>query len=144
MKRFPFYQQMDLMDCGPTCLRMIARHYGRVYDAEFMREKCVITREGVSLAGICQAAEAIGLNTLGVDVSYETLRDDVPLPAIAHWRQRHFVVVYQVKGDTVRVADPGFGLITYTRAEFPARLAEPARARQHWLAAARRARGALL
>ena len=70
------------------------------------------------LAGICQAAEAIGLNTLGVDVSYETLRDDVPLPAIAHWRQRHFVVVYQVKGDTVRVADPGFGLITYTRAEF--------------------------
>ncbi len=118
MRRFPFYQQMDLMDCGPTCLRMIARHYGRIYEAEFIREKCAITREGVSLAGICEAAEAIGLNTLAVDVSFETLRDEAPLPAIAHWRQRHFVVVYDVKGDRVRVADPGFGLITYTREEF--------------------------
>lgn len=118
MARFPFYRQMDLMDCGPTCLRMIARHHGRAYDAEFMRDRCSITREGVSLAGICEAAESIGLNTLAVDVGYETLRDEAPLPAIAHWRQRHFVVVHEVKGDTVKVADPGYGPITYTRAEF--------------------------
>jgi ATP-binding cassette, subfamily B, bacterial len=118
MSKFPAIQQMDLMDCGPTCLRMIAQHYGRVFDADFMREKCAITREGVSLAGISDAAEAIGMTALAVDVTFETLRDEVPLPAIAHWRQRHFVVVYRVKRDRVYVADPGFGLITYSREEF--------------------------
>ena len=97
---------------------MIACHHGRLYEAEFLREKCSITREGVSFAGIAEAAEAVGLSSLAVDVSYETLRDEAPLPAIAHWRQRHFVVVHEVKGDTVRVADPAFGLITYTRTEF--------------------------
>jgi ATP-binding cassette subfamily B protein len=109
---------MDLMDCGPTCLRMIARHYGKAYDAEFLREKCFITREGVSLAGISEAAEAIGINSLAVQVSYETLRDETPLPCIAHWRQRHFVVVHAVTADTVCVADPGFGLIKYPKQEF--------------------------
>jgi ATP-binding cassette, subfamily B, bacterial len=118
MSKFPFFQQMDQMDCGPTCLRMIARNYGRVFDAEFMREKCAITREGVSFAGISEAAEAIGMSTLAVDVSYETLRDEAPLPAIAHWRQRHFIVVHEVNGDRVRVADPAFGLITYTKDQF--------------------------
>ena len=118
MSKFPALQQMDFMDCGPTCLRMIARHYGRFFDAEFMRNKCAITREGVSLAGISDAAEAIGMSALAVEVSFETLRDEVPLPAIAHWRQRHFVVVYRIKRDRVYVADPGFGLIIYTREEF--------------------------
>src|SRR3984885_9240130 len=118
MSKFPFFQQMDQMDCGPTCLRMIARNYGRIFDAEFMREKCAITREGVSFAGISEAAEAIGMSTLAVDVSYEVLRDEAPLPAIAHWRQRHFIVVHEVKGDRVRVADPSFGLITYTKDQF--------------------------
>lgn len=106
------------MDCGPTCLRMIARHHGRAFDAEFMREKCSITREGVSFAGISDAAEAIGMSTFAVDVTFDTLRNEAPLPAIAHWRQRHFVVVYAVRGDRVRVADPAFGLIDYTREEF--------------------------
>jgi ATP-binding cassette subfamily B protein len=118
MKRLPFHRQMDMMDCGPACLRMIAHFHGRAYEAEFMREKCAITREGVSLAGLSEAAEAIGMSALAVDVSYETLRDEAPLPAIAHWRQRHFIVVCEVKGDKVRVADPGFGLITYSREEF--------------------------
>ncbi|MBV8736454.1 MAG: peptidase domain-containing ABC transporter [Alphaproteobacteria bacterium] len=118
MKKFPALQQMDLMDCGPTCLRMIARYYGRSFDPEFMRDKCAITREGVSLAGISDAAEAIGMSALAVEVTFDTLRDEVPLPAIAHWRQRHFVVVHQIKRDRVCVADPGFGLLTYSREEF--------------------------
>ena len=118
MSKFPVIQQMDQMDCGPTCLRMIARHYGRSFDAEFIRDKCAITREGVSLAGISEAAEAIGMSALAVEIPYETLRDEVPLPVIAHWRQRHFIVVHQVKRDQVHVADPGFGLIKYTRDEF--------------------------
>ena len=73
MRKFPALQQMDLMDCGPTCLRMIARHYGRTFDAEFMHEKCAITREGVSLAGISDAAEAIGMSALAVEVPYRDI-----------------------------------------------------------------------
>ena len=118
MSKFPFFRQMDLMDCGPACLRMVSSFYGRTFDAEYMRDKCSITREGVSLAGISQAAEEIGLSSLAVQVPYETLRDEAPLPAIAHWRQRHFVVVHQVRKDHVFVADPGFGLIKYSRDEF--------------------------
>lgn len=118
MKRFHYELQADEMDCGPTCLRMVARHYGRVLNAESVREQCALTREGVSLAGVAQGAEAVGMSALGVEVDYETLRDEVPLPAIAHWRQRHFVVVHAIKGDKVYVADPAFGLITYTKDEF--------------------------
>jgi ATP-binding cassette, subfamily B, bacterial len=118
MKPFPFYQQLDQMDCGPTCLRMIAKYYGKVCSREYLREKCNITREGVSLGGISDAAEAIGMGSMAVSVDYETLRDEVPLPCIAHWRQRHFIVVYAIKKDTVLVADPGFALIKYRRQDF--------------------------
>ncbi len=117
-RAFPSFLQMDQMDCGPTCLRMIAQHHGRSFSAEHLRERSAITRQGVSLAGISEAAESIGMDALAVEVPYETLRDEAPLPAIAHWRQRHFVVVYAVKSDTVHVADPGFGLIKYSREEF--------------------------
>lgn len=69
MSKFPFLQQMDRMDCGPTCLRMIARYYGRADDAQFLREKCAIPRQGVSFAGIAEAAEAIGMSSLAVQSS---------------------------------------------------------------------------
>lgn len=118
MKKFHYELQADEMDCGPTCIRMVARHYGRALNAEAVRELCNITREGVSLAGLCEGAEAVGMTALGVEVDFETLRDEVPLPAVAHWRQRHFVVVHAIKGDKVYVADPAFGLITYTKDEF--------------------------
>ncbi|HEX3860308.1 MAG TPA: peptidase domain-containing ABC transporter [Stellaceae bacterium] len=118
MKQFPFYPQMDQMDCGPACLRMIARHHGKVFGAEHLREKCAITRNGVSVAGIADAAESIGMSSLAAQVDYATLRNEVPLPCIAHWRQRHFIVVYAVTAKFVHVADPGFGLIKYPREEF--------------------------
>lgn len=116
--KFHFYQQMDLMDCGPTCLRMVARHHGRTFTIDTLREKSGITREGVSLGGIADAAEAIGMSSLAVQVDYATLRDEVPLPCVAHWRQRHFVVVRAVRENEVDVADPGFGMMTYPRDEF--------------------------
>jgi ATP-binding cassette subfamily B protein len=93
------------MDCGPTCLRMIARHYGKVYDAEFLRDRCSITREGVSPPA-SRRPESIGMSSLAVQVSFESLRRN-PASLRAHWRQRHFVVVYAVVGDTVHLADPG-------------------------------------
>ncbi len=111
---FPFYHQLDAMDCGPTCLRMIAKYFGKSYSLEFLREKCFISREGVSLLGISDAAEYIGFRTLGAKIDFDKLENEVPLPCIAHWRQNHFVVIYKIKKNRVYVADPGHGLITYT------------------------------
>lgn len=83
------------MDCGATCLRMIAKYYGKNYSLETLRERTHITREGVSLLGISQAAEKIGFRTLGAKLSFEKLLES-PLPCIVHWQQNHFVVVYEV------------------------------------------------
>ena len=97
IKPFPHYQQLDSMDCGPSCLRMIAKFYGHSYSLQNLREKCFITRQGVSMLGISDAAESIGLRTQGVRVSLEQLIEDVPLPCILHWNQNHFVVLYAIK-----------------------------------------------
>ena len=109
--RFPSLAQLDIMDCGPACLQMVAKFYGRGYSLQSLRERCHITREGVSLLGISDAAESIGFRTTGVKITWEQLRDEMPMPCIVHWNQRHFVVVYGVvkrrKGTVVRVADPG-------------------------------------
>jgi ATP-binding cassette, subfamily B, bacterial len=115
---FPIYKQLDQMDCGPTCLRMIARHYGKHYSLQYLRSKAFLTREGVSLLGISQAAEAIGFRTMGVKIPFEKLKEEAPVPCIVHWYQRHFVVVYKMTKNEVSVADPASGLITYTIEEF--------------------------
>ena len=96
MASFPSLTQLDAMDCGPTCLRMVSRFYGRSYSLQSLRERCHITREGVSLLGISDAAESIGFRTTGVKITWEQLRDEMPMPCIVHWNQRHFVVVYGV------------------------------------------------
>ncbi|MFM8848800.1 MAG: cysteine peptidase family C39 domain-containing protein, partial [Cytophagales bacterium] len=106
------------MDCGPTCLRMVAKHYGKNYSLTQLRAKAYITREGVSMLGISDAAEAIGFRTLGIKVPFEKLVADAPLPSIVHWNQNHFAVVYKIKKDKVWVADPAVGLINYTKQEF--------------------------
>ncbi|MBW6484438.1 MAG: hypothetical protein K0B10_15455, partial [Vicingaceae bacterium] len=94
---FPFYHQPDAMDCGPTCLRIIAKHYGRSISLPKLRQLSETTREGSSLKTISNAAEKIGFKTLGVKVNFEKLVADAPLPCIVHWRQQHFVVVYAIK-----------------------------------------------
>lgn len=108
---FPSYLQHDSMDCGPTCLRMVAKYYGKNYSLQYLRENCFITREGVSLLGISEAAEKIGLHTIGVSISFDTLVNEVNLPCIVHWNQNHFVVVYKIKRNKVYVADPAHGLL---------------------------------
>ncbi|MBN1183924.1 MAG: peptidase domain-containing ABC transporter [Bacteroidales bacterium] len=118
MPKFPHYQQHDAMDCGPTCLRMIAKHYGKNFSLQTLRDRSFITREGVSMLGIGDAAESIGFHTLGVKISFQQLVEDAPLPCIVHWQQNHFVVVYKIKGDYIYVADPAGGLIKFTRKEF--------------------------
>ncbi|MBE9468436.1 MAG: peptidase domain-containing ABC transporter [Bacteroidetes bacterium] len=135
--QFPHYKQLDAMDCGATCLRMIAKYYGKSYSLQTLRERSYITREGVSMLGISDAAESIGMRTMGVKVDFDKLIEEKPFPLIAHWRQVHFVVVYDIKKRSslrglspkqshtnsnddyiVYVADPAEGLVTYTKQEF--------------------------
>ncbi len=115
---FPFYKQPDTMDCGPTCLRMVAKHYKRSIPLQLLRDKTQIGKEGVNLLGICEAAEAVGFRTKAVKINTATLLKDATLPAILHWNQNHFVVLYKTKRATVFIADPAKGLITYTAKEF--------------------------
>lgn len=106
------------MDCGPSCLRMIAKYHGKSYSLTELRSKSFINREGVSMLGISDAAEAIGFRTLGVKIPFEKLAIDAPMPCIVHWNQNHFAVVYRIKKNKVWVADPAAGLLTYTKGEF--------------------------
>ncbi|MDR2231629.1 MAG: peptidase domain-containing ABC transporter, partial [Tannerella sp.] len=124
LKSFPHFRQLDAMDCGPTCLRMIAKHYGRNYTLQTLREKAFITREGVSMLGISEAAESIGFRTTGVKITLEQLKKEVPLPCILHWNQNHFVVLYDLTPRPLRkkggfhIADPASTLVTFTEEEF--------------------------
>jgi ATP-binding cassette, subfamily B, bacterial len=109
------------MDCGPTCIRMVAAYYGRIYSLENIREKSLITREGTSMLGISEAAENIGFRTTGVKISFKELLE-APLPCIVHWNQVHFVVVYDITEkqgkEKIYLADPAAGKIVYTKEEF--------------------------
>jgi ATP-binding cassette subfamily B protein len=141
MKKFPLYHQHDAMDCGPTCLRMVAKYYGQNYSAQELRERTQIGKDGVNLLGISEAAESIGFRTIAVKVPLDKLLQEAPFPCIVHWSQNHFVVITPPQpspvgraffssfllgrtvarrrpGGGVQVADPARGLVTYTREEF--------------------------
>ena len=115
---FPFVKQPDAMDCGPACLKMVAGFYKMNFSLESLRKKCYITREGVSFLGLSEAADSLGFRTIGVKISFEIMTENVPLPCIIHWRQKHFIVIYKIKNDKIWAADPAVGLIKYSREEF--------------------------
>lgn len=111
------------MQCGIACLQMICKHFGREYSLDFLSKLCFATNEGVSLLGINDAANKLGLKTLCVKASMNEL-DQISLPAILHWNQKHFVVLYKIKkGRKYYIADPGKGLTAYTNEEM----------REYWL-----------
>jgi ATP-binding cassette subfamily B protein len=127
--QFKFYRQHDAMDCGPTCLKMVARHYGRTLDLEYLRSICYLNSEGVSLLSVSEAAEQIGLKTLMLKTNFQYLVDNVPLPCILHWNQNHFVVLLEVEPagplgrlrgqqERITIGDPGHGIVTIDRAAF--------------------------
>lgn len=118
MKRFPAFRQREEMDCLPTALRMVAAFHGRDRSMEELRDLCHWGRDGASLSGACDAADAIGLRSLSARVSLDTLREHAPLPCIVHWKRRHFAVVYRITRKRVYVADPAYGRISYTFEEF--------------------------
>lgn len=106
------------MDCGPSCLRMIARYYGATYSLAYLRDICNYSMHGVSLQGISRAAEFVGFRTMCVSLNIDKFVNEAPLPLIAHWNQKHFVVVYKISKDTVFIADPAHGKVKYTLEEF--------------------------
>lgn len=131
LRSFPHYQQQEAADCGPSCLRMIAKYYGKAYSAEMLRKHCFISREGVSLLGISDAAEVIGMRTVGVQITFDQLVTDALFPCILHWNQNHFVVCYGVEkrrkwgrrgrseADYILyIADPANQKVKLTRQEF--------------------------
>ena len=123
MVRFPIIYQHDSMQCGIACLQMVCKYFGREYSLDSLTKLCFATTEGVSLLGINEAANTLGLHTTCARATTMVL-DEVPLPCILHWNQNHFVVLYKVKkGKKFYVADPGKGLVTYGLEEF----------KQHWI-----------
>lgn len=115
---FPVFRQLDAKDCGPTCLKMIARYYGKSFSLPHLREACQINRQGVSLFGISEAAEKLGFRSMGALVTFEQLVEKVTLPAIIHWEQKHFIIVYHITEKWIYAADPAQGKIRYTHEEF--------------------------
>ena len=118
MKKFPFFLQLESMDCGPSCLRIIAEYYGKSYSSSSLRELTGISKEGVSLFGISEAAERIGFRTIAIKTSWQRLTEENPVPFVAHWRKNHFVVVYKINNQTVFISDPAIGLTSYSKKEF--------------------------
>lgn len=114
---FPFYRQLNAMDCGPTCLRMIARHHGRHYNTDSIRQKAGLGKRGVSLLGISETAEKMGFRTRGIQISFDKLKS-VPTPAILHWNHNHFVVLVDIKRRSVKIADPAKGIVSFPAKEF--------------------------
>ena len=114
-----FTRQFDQMDCGPSCIRMVASAYGKDYPLSYLRSLSHLTREGVSIAGIRDALQQIGLRSATFEMTFEQLREHCPLPAILHWEQNHFVVLYDVRRSRVTgkwkyyVANPAYGKHTF-------------------------------
>ena len=117
-RKFPWEYQMDAKDCGPACLKIIAKYYGKYYSLQYLRDLCGITREGVTFLDISYAAEKVGLRTVSVKATIDNLITRVPLPCIIHWNQDHFIVVYQIKKKKIYVSDPAKGLLSYSEDEF--------------------------
>ena len=117
-RRFPVEYQMDSQDCGPASLKIIAKHFGKFYSLQFMRDRCGITKEGVSLLDLSTGAESIGFRTLAIKCTTNDVVNSIPFPAILFWKNSHFVVVYHSDKKHIWVSDPAKGRIKYSHEEF--------------------------
>lgn len=129
-RRFPIYYQIGERDCGPTCLRMIAKYYGKPVSLDYLKNQLEYEEAGVSLLGLTKVAECIGFKSVGVKLTFEQLAEQVILPAILHWNQYHFVVAHPGSffkrrlsdrifyDDIIEIADPAKGLVKVKRTEF--------------------------
>ncbi|WP_125043007.1 peptidase domain-containing ABC transporter [Bacteroides faecalis] len=120
LHRFPVDYQMDMQDCGPACLKIVAKHFGRFYSLQYLRDRCGITNQGVSLLDLSTGAESIGLRTLAIKCTLSDVVNQVPFPAIIFWKESHFIVVYHANKKYIWVSDPAKGRVKYTHEEFQA------------------------
>lgn len=116
-EEFPFYKQSNKMDCGPTCLRMIASFYGKNLDHQWLIRISKMNSAGASFLGISDAAKKIGFKSKGLSVTHEYLKE-ITLPVIIHWNQRHFVVLFKLNKDRYYIADPAKGILIYNKQKF--------------------------
>lgn len=117
MKKFPNFKQTESKDCGPTCIKIIAKYYGKIINIQALREYSETTRDGSNLLMLSDAAEKIGFRTIGIKRSFQKL-EEVPLPCILHWNKNHYVVLYKKKKGISYISDPAIGLIEYNQEEF--------------------------
>lgn len=117
MGKFSNLKQADQKDCGPTCLKIIAKHYGKTIPIQELRDNSETTREGSNLLFLSDAAEKIGFSALGIKTTVKGL-DEVPLPCILHWNKNHYVVLYKIRKEAYYISDPAFGLLEYGKKDF--------------------------
>ncbi len=117
-KPFPSFIQLGAMDCGPVCLKIICKFYGKDISIEELREKSQISKLGVSLLGISEAAEGIGFRTIAAKVTIDQLHESKVLPCLLHWNQEHFVVLYKLTPKRAFISDPAQGIVSYPLSEF--------------------------
>ena len=130
MKNFPHYKQTESKDCGPTCIKIVAKYYGKTIHIQSQRNLSETTREGSSMLGLSEAAEKIGFHTIGVKINFKKLLE-VPLPCIVHWNKNHFAVLYKIKSPSafgispkgrknlgIYISDPAHGKLQYTKEQF--------------------------
>ncbi len=118
MTKFPYYQQPDHKDCGPTCLKIVAKHYGKVIALAKVRTLAETSRMGSTLLSLSDTAEKMGFRATGVRINYPTLSEDVAFPCILHWNNNHYVVVYKIKRGKVYLSDPARGLLVLNKEAF--------------------------
>jgi len=106
------------MDCGPTCLRIICKFFGKTFSLEYFRSLTFTSRSGTSMLSLSNAAEKLKLRTMAAKLSFDDFVETQPFPCIAYWNQKHFLVVYKIKRNKVYVSDPAHGLLIYSKEEF--------------------------
>ncbi|MGV2449899.1 UNVERIFIED_CONTAM: peptidase domain-containing ABC transporter [Ralstonia mannitolilytica] len=116
--KFPFYSQIEQMDCGPVCLKIILKYYGKDCDLVYLRNLTEVTRSGVTLADINDAGKKLYFHTTPFKVPLSTLNEDVHLPCILHWEQEHFVVLYKIKNNFYYISDPKYGRLKLKKEQF--------------------------
>lgn len=118
MRIFPTFRQLNQKDCGPSSLKIILKYYKKDIPIDTIRQLCETTRRGSNLYFVSEAAEKLGLKSMMVKIDLQTLKNDMPLPCILHWDEKHYCVLYKIKKNKYYISDPAFGLVTYKENEF--------------------------
>lgn len=116
--KYPFQKQLDLMDCGPACLKMISEYYHITTSISELRELCNTSRLGSNIGDIMYGAEQVGFKALVFKTTIDYLKEKQPFPCIIHWRKNHYVVLYQVKNGKYTIGDPAYGFAVLSEKEF--------------------------